>query len=335
MTQMPLRPSLLERAAEIYDFGSGMLIAPAPFAETEARRPAAGPVAAPQPEPFERTEPEPEPVWEPEPVVAEAPAPKPVVAEAPRPIRRTLAPARTAEVDREKMRQAGFLVPEGAPGPLAEELRLVKRHLLRAVAAHKSMPEAKRRSVLVASGQADEGKTFCALNLAISLAGEQDVEVLLVDGDFPKPEILSHLGVEPGPGLIDALADPAADVESFVVRTDIEGLSVLPSGRQANNVPELLASERTREVLDTLAAADSRRIILFDSPPVLMASSAGVLASHVGQVLVVVRADQTVEADLKETIGLLAASNDIALVLNGAGFAASGRRFGYYEGIEP
>jgi exopolysaccharide/PEP-CTERM locus tyrosine autokinase len=238
-------------------------------------------------------------------------------------------------VDREKMRAAGFLVPDGAPGPLAEELRLVKRHLLRAVAAHKNMPEAKRRSVLVASSQPDEGKTFCALNLALSLAGEQDVEVLLVDGDFPKPEILAHLGVEPGPGLVDALADPSADVESFVVRTDIEGLSVLPSGRQANNVPELLASERTRDVLDALAAADPRRIILFDSPPVLMASSAGVLASHVGQVLVVVRADQTVEADLKETIGLLSASNDIALVLNGAGFAASGRRFGYYEGIEP
>jgi Mrp family chromosome partitioning ATPase len=197
------------------------------------------------------------------------------------------------------------------------------------------MPEAKRRSVLVASAQPDEGKTFCALNLALSLAGEQDVEVLLVDGDFPKPEILATLGIEPGPGLVDALADPAADVESFVVRTDVEGLCLLPSGRQANNVPELLASERTREVLETLAAADPRRIILFDSPPVLMASSAGVLASHVGQVLVVVRADQTVEADLKETIGLLSASNDIALVLNGAGFAASGRRFGYYEGIEP
>ena len=120
MTQMPLRPSLLERAAEIYDFGSGMLIAPAPFAEAEARRPAVEP--SPPPEPFEARQPEParEPEPEPEPVVAEAPAPTPVVAEAPRPMRRTHAPARTAAVDREKMRQAGFLVHEGAPGPLAE-----------------------------------------------------------------------------------------------------------------------------------------------------------------------------------------------------------------------
>lgn len=331
MTQMPLRPSLLERAAEIYDFSSGMLIAPAPVPEPEARQA----VPEPQPEPFEFRRPEPEPLPEPEPAVAET-APEPTtVARAPRPALRPLAPGRTAIVDRDRMREAGFLLPEGAPGPLAEELRLVKRHLLRSVAAHGDLPEAKRRSVLVASAQPDEGKTCCVLNLALSLAGEKDVEVLLVDGDFPKPEILATLGIEPGPGLVDALADPSADAESYVIRTDLNGLSVLPSGRQANNVPELLASGRTREVLDALAAADPRRIILFDSPPVLMASSAGVLAGHVGQVLVVVRADQTVEADLKEAIGLLSGSNDIALVLNGAGFAASGRRFGQYEGIEP
>jgi Mrp family chromosome partitioning ATPase len=326
MNQMPLRPSLLERAAEIYDFSSGALIAPAPIPiEPEARAP--------------RPEPQPEPVW---PAAAETVEPvAPViepgpVAEAPRPIRREFtAPGRVASVDRERMRVEGFLLPEGTSGPLAEELRLVKRHLLHAIAARKGAARAKDRSVLIASGQQNEGKTFCALNLALSLAGEQEVDVLLVDGDFPKPEILSRLGIEDGPGLVDALLDPGADPESFVVRTDIDGLSVLPAGRQANNVPELLASERTREVLATLAAADPRRIILFDSPPALMASSAGVLASHVGQVLVVVRADQTVEADLKETIGLLSASSDIALVLNGAGFAASGRRFGYYEGIEP
>ena len=325
MPQHASRPSLLERAAEIYDFSSGALIAPLPVPERAA------------PEPVVQA---PEPVVEAAPVVV-VEAPRPVApapaAEAPRLIRRAAArPSRLATVDRERMREAGFLLPDGTgSGPLAEELRLVKRHLLQAVAARKDVPESKRRSVLVASAQPDEGKTFCALNLALSLAGERDIEVLLVDGDFPKPEVLTHLGIEAGPGLVDALADPAADAESFVVRTDIEGLSVLPAGRQANNVPELLASERTREVLAALAEADPRRIILFDSPPVLMASSAGVLASHVGQVLVVVRADTTVEADLKEAVGLLSASNDIALVLNGAGFAASGRRFGQYEGIEP
>jgi len=317
MPQNALRPSLLERAAEIYDFSSGALIEPP--AEPPAPPAPAPPVAS-----------------APAPAVAEATQPAPVSIEAPKPIRRAAAtPSRIATVDRDRLREAGFLLPEGSAGPLAEELRLVKRHLLQAVAARTDASEAKRRSVLVASAQPGEGKTFCALNLALSLAGERDVEVLLVDGDFPKPEIPSRLGIEAGPGLVDALAERDGDAERYVVRTDIEGLSILPAGRQANNVPELLASERTRDVLAALAEADPRRIILFDSPPVLMASSAGVLASHVGQVLVVVRADTTVEADLKEAIGLLAASSDIALVLNAAGFAASGRRFGQYEGYEP
>lgn len=324
MTQMPLRPSLLERAAEIYDFSSGALIAPAPIPIEPARAPEPPAAVA-------------EPIWEPSPRPEPEPAPAPApVAEAPRPIRRAVsAPVRTANVDRERMRREGFLLPEGSPGPLAEELRLVKRHLLHAMAARKGAARAKDRCVLVASGRPGEGKTYCALNLALSLAGEQEVDVLLVDGDFSKPEIPARLGIEAGPGLIDAILDPDADPESFVLGTDVEGLSILPAGRQANNVPELLASERTREMLAALAAADPRRIILFDSPPALMASSAGVLASHVGQVLVVVRADTTTESDLKETIGLLSASSDIALVLNGAGFAASGRRFGTYEGIEP
>jgi exopolysaccharide/PEP-CTERM locus tyrosine autokinase len=324
MKHVPIRtgPSLLERAAEIYDFGSGALIAPAPPA---ARELAPLPVAEPAPAP---AEPQPEPV-------AEAP-------EQPLPLRRPPAPAprraapsgRSAAIDRARLRQRGFILPESGSSTLAEELRLVKRQLLRGVAGRTGIGADKRRTVLVCSAQPGEGKTFCALNLALSLAAESDIEVLLVDCDVAKPEALALLGIESGPGLIDALADAALDPESCVIRTDVDGLSVLPAGRQANNVPELLASARTGEILAGLAAADPRRIVLIDSPPVLMASPAGILAGHVGQVLVVVRADSTTESDLKEAVGLLSACDHVGLVLNGAGFAASGRRFGQYEETE-
>ena len=326
MKHEPIRsgPSLLERAAEIYDFSSGALIAPAPAVDRE-------PAPAPRPEPLLPPEP-----------VALAPAPAARPAEPPLPLRKPVQPAgrapvrrRHVAVDRERLRAAGFVVPDAGTSALAEELRLVKRQLLLAAAGRTGIAEARRRAILVCSAQPDEGKTFCALNLALSLAGEQDVEVLLVDGDVAKPEILSLLGIEDGPGLIDALADPGADAEAFVIDTDIDGLSILPAGRQVNNVPELLASSRTSELLGALAAADPRRIILIDSPPVLMASPAGILAGHVGQALVVVRADATTESDLKETIGLLSACAHVGLVLNGAGFAASGRRFGHYNGYEP
>ncbi len=155
---------------------------------------------------------------------------------------------------------------------------------------------------------------------------------MLVDGDFSKPEALELLGLKGGPGLVDALSDSSADVEDFVIRTDVPGLSVLPAGRKANNVPELLTSDRTREVFARLVANNRRRIIIIDSPPALMASPATVLADLVGQVVVVVRADRTIEADLRETVGLFSACGDVALLLNGAGGGVTGRKYGSYDG---
>jgi len=214
-----------------------------------------------------------------------------------------------------------------------EEFRLIKHELLADIEKRTGLPDERNRAVLIASAQPKAGKTFCAINLALSLAGERDVEALLVEADFPKPDLLATLGLaDDRPGLVDMLADRGSDPEDFVIRTDVPGLSVLPAGRKANNVPELLASDRTREVLAKLVAGDRRRIILFDSPPALMASHATVLAGHVGQALVVVRADQTTEADLRETIGLLHGCGHVGLILNAAGLAVTGRKFGAYDG---
>lgn len=304
--------SLLERAAELYDFGAAM------------RAPAPVPVE-PAPVPVERA-----PVAVEAPPVELAPAPRP---ETMRPVPPSRGGGRVAEVDRTRLADAGHIVPDGPASGLAEEFRLIKRQLLAGIGRRVSQPDEKRRSVLIASPQTGDGKSFCAVNLALSLAGERDVEVLLVDSDFLQPELLALLGIEDGgPGLVDALADPAADPEAFVIRTDVEGLTVLPAGARVNNVPELLASDRTREVLARLIAGDKRRIILLDSPPALMASPATVLSAHVGQALVVVRADRTTEADLRETIGLLSGCDHIGLVLNGAGIAVTGRKFGSYNG---
>lgn len=310
--------SLLERAAEIYDFGSA-LRARAPAPEPELRKPQ---IDLPAPE-------APTPVTERPPEAAPVPAPQqPTVRRAP--LQRS--GGRRGTVDRQALQEAGFVLPDAPVTGLAEEIRIIKRQLLLGVNGKAGLPDEKRRSILICSAQPDEGKTFCAVNLALSLASEKDVEILLVDGDFPKPEILSILGLEGGAGLIDAIADPALDPESLVIHTDIERLSVLPAGRHVNNATELLASERTREVLAALAGADRRRLVIFDSPPALMASPATVLATHVGQLVMVVRADRTTEADLREAVGLLSGCDDISLILNGAGFAANGRRFGSYYG---
>lgn len=299
---MKHEPSLLERAAERYDFGAALRGRAAPD-------PAPDP--APRPADIETRE------LDPAPADAE-------------PVLELGRSGRVAPVDRLKLAAAGFPLPGDAVTGLGEEFRLVKRKLLDGIAA-RSGPEAKRRTVLIASSQSGDGKTFCAVNLALSLSGERDLEVLLIDGDVSKPDVPATLGLPGGPGLVDLLADPALDPEELIVRTDLPGLSVLPAGRRANDVPELLAS-RIAPLLERFLAADPRRIVLIDSPPVLAASAAAVLAGHAGETLVVVRADRTTEADLRETVSLLAGCEHLALVLNGAALVGAGRRYGGYEG---
>ena len=229
-----------------------------------------------------------------------------------------------------------MIVPGSAITPLAEEFRMVKRQLLltaRAVAAKDTAKAADRaRMVLVCSANPDEGKTFCAINLALSMAAEKDVEILLVDADFAKPDVLERLGIPAGPGLLDALSGAVASVEDCIIDTDVPQLSVLPAGAKSNSDTELLASDRARAILDGLAAANPRRIVIFDSPPALAASPASVLALHVGQVLVVVRADQTSESDLRDAVSALDGCEHIQLVLNSVSFQPGGRRFGSYYG---
>lgn len=309
------KPSLLERAAEIYDFASGFPMEPArPLPPPDRPRVAPKPVEATpvQRTPIERAEPEPR---------------RPM----PRPVARSAA-HKQVSVDPDVMAAAGLLVPDRPGGNLAEEMRLLKRRLLGAIEARVERGDETARIVLVASGKPGEGKTFMALNLALSIAGERDHNVLLIDGDNAKPELLSRLGVgEESPGLLDALADPAIDPESLVLDTDVEGLALLAPGRRERRAPELLASVRTRDVLESLIAADPRRIVLIDSSPALAASSAVALAEHVGQALVVVKADATSEAELKETLDLLSPCEHLSLVLNNAAFQVGRRAKGKYE----
>jgi Mrp family chromosome partitioning ATPase len=232
-------------------------------------------------------------------------------------------------IDRDRLADRGVIVPEAGATALLEEFRIVKRQI---IAAAKAAGDRSARRVLVCSPHAGEGKTFCAVNLAIAMAGERDGEVLLVDADFAKPSVLALLGLPAGPGLMDALADPAIRVENLVLATDIPGLFVLPAGNQTTADSEFLASERTGEILDRLTRGAPNRMIVFDSPPALAASPAAELAKHVGQALLIARADMTGRSALEDAIQLLGACPDIKLLLNAAHFSPSGRTFGTYYG---
>jgi protein-tyrosine kinase len=245
------------------------------------------------------------------------------------------APTGIAAIDRVMLAQKGMLVPGAPIGALAEEFRLIKRQLLLNAREVADGPLGQRaRTILVGSGKPGDGKTYCAVNLAISLAAERDVEILLVDGDFAKPDVMKTLGVEDSVGFMDILADPTLNPEGCIVRTDVPQLSLLPSGQRTTSDTELLASRRTEEVIDALLAANPKRMIVFDTPPALAASPASVLALLIGQVMLVVRADRTTEADVREAVGLLGGCERISLVLNAVSYQPGGGRFGSYYGQE-
>lgn len=342
------RGSLIERAGSVYDF-EAVLRARVVMPDGNANQPPIidVPVTPPAgtPFPFETPDPtigvttvsppEPQP---PMPLAGSGGAGVPVAPFAP--VGQATEPAalpapdivyRTAKVNRADLIDQGFVMPDAAITALAEEFRIVKRTLLLNAIGPTALPNGRR--ILICSAQANEGKTFCAVNLALSMANERDIEVLLIDGDFAKPTVLSTLGIEGPVGLMDALADPDIDVETLVIKTDVGNLSVLPSGKYTNEATELIAADRTRTIIERLSAKPNR-IILFDSPPALAASPASVLAYHVGQVLLVVRADKTAEAELRDAVLLLGGCEEIQLLLNGARFAPNARRFGSYYGYE-
>lgn len=349
-------PSLIERAAGTFDFRQHMrapVLPPVSAKPVPDRpvpdRPVSGPepIAAPeQPEQPEQPAIAPE---APEPA-SFAPEGAQVFIPAPADAATPATPAGTPldgipsrqrfrkavqPIDRRLLREQCLIEPEGPVSALLEEFRIVKRQLLLTAADSRAGRTGRHgERILVCSAHPGEGKTFCAVNLALSIAAEKDNDVLLVDADFAKPSVLSTLGLPGGPGLMDALADPEVMVEECIIPTDIPGLSVLPAGNQTGSDTEYLASVRTRAILDTLTAQAPSRIVIFDSPPALAASPASELAMHVGQALMVVRADVTGEAALRDAVGILSGCADIKLLLNGTRFSPTGRRFGTYYGYK-
>jgi protein-tyrosine kinase len=318
LTPIKSSGSLLERASQIYDFGAalrtgGAALPPLPPLEAAVPAPVAAPVAP-----------------------ASEPAPAQVAAVSPRTAMQPQAPrtnGRTAEINRERLRGLNFIDPDGPVTGLSEEFRIVKRQLLLSARGGKgfdALPHGER--ILVCSAHPNEGKTFCAINLALSMASEKDNRVLLVDADFAKPSVLKTLGIENSPGFMDALADPSVDAESYIIETDVAGLSILPAGAQTNQDTEYLAAARTAEIIDQLTRNDPSRIIIFDSPPALAASPASVLALHVGQTLMVVHADVTTDSALRDALSLLNGCDHVQLLLNRAKYSPTGRKFGNYYG---
>jgi exopolysaccharide/PEP-CTERM locus tyrosine autokinase len=278
------------------------------------------------PQPGARHEPVPEPMAAAAAVLPAAVPEPPERVVAPKP---AFTPRRTVAINKDALRAMDLLPPVNLERDTARQYQLVKRALVAAAFPGSEQSIDNGHLIMLASALPGEGKTFTSLNLALSLALEKDTEVLLVDADVCKPHISRILGMESDPGLMDLLVHADMHPESLVLATDVPNLKLLPAGTRAENATEMIASDRMKEIAVLLGDSPARRIVLFDSPPLLLATESKALIGSVGRVVLMVRADVTPENAVLQAVEAIGAGKPTSLILNQAQMAPAGTYYGY------
>jgi exopolysaccharide/PEP-CTERM locus tyrosine autokinase len=244
-----------------------------------------------------------------------------------------------------EMRKQGFLTPDASRSRMAEEYREIKRPLLINIDKRGADIVENANLIMVTSSLPGEGKTFNSINLAISIAMEKDRTVLLVDGDVAKPSVAERLNLNVTNGLTDVLAgEKGLSIADVLLKTNIPNLRFLPAGHQHEHATELLASEYMSIVMDEFASRYRDRVVIFDSPPLLLTSESAVLGSMMGQIVLVVAAEQTLQHTVFEALTKLDNEKIIGLILNkyrpglgnrqGTGYGYYGKYGSYYSHSE-
>lgn len=233
---------------------------------------------------------------------------------------------RQLEINLARLHQLGMVTQDGGRTAVAEDFRLIKRPLLRA--AHQAR---HGNLIVVTSAMPGEGKTYCAVNLAMSIAMEMDITVLLVDADVARPSVLKVLGLPPEPGLMDILLRDKTGLADVILRTNVPALSILPAGRANKHATELLASRNMSRLLTEIAERYADRIVIFDSPPLLMTTEASTLAAQMGQILLVVEAERTTQHAVKRALRHIEQCPNVNLIYNKTSAFPGSEYYGHYD----
>ncbi|MEZ5490800.1 MAG: XrtA-associated tyrosine autokinase [Gammaproteobacteria bacterium] len=218
----------------------------------------------------------------------------------------------------EHLYDKGYLTPTTPRGATAEEFRSIKRPLLRNISGQSASRIENSNLIMVTSALEGDGKTYSSLNLAMSIAMEQDKTVLFVDADVHKGSAGRELEIPDGmPGLIDILVGDATPEET-ILRTSIKNLCVMPSGARHENATELLASKRMHHLMHELSTRYPDRVVIFDSPPLLLTNESSVLASFMGQIVFVAAANITPQHAVREALERIGKDKMVASILNKA-----------------
>jgi len=238
---------------------------------------------------------------------------------------------RIVHIDVDQLREAGRLPSAEAARRTEDEIRRIKWPLLGAISGRAGHDPVRNNVILVTSALPGEGKTFTALNLALSIVRDRELRVILVDADVERPGLTPALGLEGSPGLNDVLEDTGRDVNSVTYQTDVEGLYVVPAGKWHDQAPEFFAGSRMPQVIEDLIRRVGNGVIVLDSPPLLATNEAQVVTRYVGQVLFVVRADDTEQRAVQEAIALVDKSASVSAVLNQVQSSVLGSYYGHYH----
>ncbi len=249
------------------------------------------------------------------------------------------AESRRVDLNFDALAAAGVLIPNAPRSLLGDQFRVIKRPLIRNAVGKGAAKLVNGNLIMITSALAGEGKSFTAVNLAMSIATELDHTVMLVDADVARPSVARMLGLPPSSetgrdlGLLDVL-DGSAEMSSVLLKTNVEKLTVLPAGSHHARATELLASDAMTHLLEEMGRRYPDRIIIFDSPPLLQTTEARVLATHMGQIVMVVRAEKTLQSDVQSALSTIESCPVRLLLLNQAQATAEGG-YGYGYGYGP
>lgn len=238
-------------------------------------------------------------------------------------------PNAVLKIDFEALEMRGYVTPLQTKSQIAEEFRLIKRPLLRNMSKRVAAPIENANMIMVASSIPGEGKTFTALNLALSIVAERERTVLLVDCDVVNPTLSRLLGMGEQAGIIDVLSNRYANFNEVMYKTDVDRLRFVPAGHLNEYSTELLASDKMSSLAGEISKRYSDRIIIFDSPPLLVTSQAAVLSHLMGQIVLVIEAGKTPQGVVNESLNLFDEDEVVGLVLNKSRKSSLG---GYYYG---
>lgn len=238
--------------------------------------------------------------------------------------------SKRVQIDLGRLAAAGYITPDAQRSQLADELRVIKRPLLDNVHGRSAAPVQRANLIMMSSSVPGEGKTFVAINLAMSLAMELNNTVLLVDADVARPSILERLGLPPSKGLLDLLTNPELGLHDVLLRTNVDKLALLPAGTAQGHATELLASDAMRRLIDELATRYADRIVVFDAPPLLPSPESRVLASHMGQIVLVVEAERTPQGSVMQALATVESCPVVMSVLNKVPRSQMGSYYGHY-----